>query len=443
MSEDNYNVPASKFIPLLREIVEVADKLAEFYQNVKYKYRQQTARASISSLEICANEFPESIDFFTLKNNIILRNFKHVIRKFEEFIRKVQDIHNYRLFFEPNFIKNEFYGLINEFDEYMKLLKFSIPIEISAKNIDLINKDTDEMKEYLRSIIESTNKEQINKIKEIKLSDNELLQKINMHIQNVENFIRNKDAYDKPKKQDLIRKEISTSAILDPDDFIIDEQTQAPLKELEFKIKRSGRLDLQIGILKTINGSQDIIQYIGLVTINSQQFLVTEWAEYGTLREYYEMKNPDITIRARLALEIAHSDLPMLSFEEAVELTNLKSGSKDSKERSWKTIAKYSETDNDFTAKYWKGYYLFYKLIDFPYSDDERMQLTTDAFKEAADGANTRDAQFMYASCIYKKDPYMAIEYFEKAAEQNYTVAMHNLGLLYYNGKYVDADKKK
>ncbi|CAG8773275.1 22116_t:CDS:1, partial [Racocetra persica] len=155
MSEDNYTVPASKFIPLLREVADKLDKLAEFYQNVKYSrricgvlmIRIQTARASISSLEICANEFPESTDFFTLKNNTILRNFKHVMRKFEEFIRKVQDIHNYRLFFEQNFIKNEFYGLINEFDEYMKLLKFSIPIEISAKNIDLINKDTDEMKE--------------------------------------------------------------------------------------------------------------------------------------------------------------------------------------------------------------------------------------------------------------------------------------------------------
>ncbi|CAG8786166.1 23103_t:CDS:2, partial [Racocetra persica] len=392
------------------------------------------------------------------------------------------------------------------------------------------------------------------------------------------------------------------------------------LKEIESEVKKKvpNTLELQIGILKTINESRDIIKYIGLVTINSQKFLVTEWAEYGTLREYYEMKNPDISVRARLALEIARglnylnayeiyhhdvrsenvlvdylerakitnfelsrsfseavsknidvsmenvrymapekikdntirynsrcevfsfgmllwelaeqklpfsetgltvlaisqlildravnlkfschdvpepwkslvfkatnyrakarpemneilreiglindsfntdaldvsdtddfdasesdSDLQKLSFEEAVELTNHKGVSKDSKERAWKTIAKYSEMDNDFTAKYWKGYYLFNKLISFPYSDDERMQLAADAFKEAADGENIRDAQFMYASCIYKKDPYTAIKYFEKAAEQNYTVAMHNLGLLYYNGKYIDADKKK
>ncbi|CAG8849190.1 34638_t:CDS:1, partial [Racocetra persica] len=77
------------------------------------------------------------------------------------------------------------------------------------------------------------------------------------------------------------------------------------LKELDPKIKKSDRLDLQIGILKTINESRDIIRYVGLVTINFKQFLVTEWAEYGTLREYYIKKNPPITTRARLAFEIA------------------------------------------------------------------------------------------------------------------------------------------
>ncbi|RIB29849.1 kinase-like domain-containing protein [Gigaspora rosea] len=578
--------------------------------------KMQAARASISILKICAGEFPESTDFFTLKNNKALRNFKIITKKIEKFF-KTQN-HNFsRNYRDLNSIKNEFYGLIDEFDNHMRLLNFSMPINInqlsaknkeSAKNIDLVNKDTDEMKEYLRSIVESANKEQINKIEEIKLNDSELLQKISTHIQNVEDFMRIKDAFDDPKKQDLIRKEITMNANLSPDNFIIEEAPirgkvrkwhykpfgkDVALKELlESQKNQPNKLELQIGILKTINESRDIIQYFGLVTINSKQFLVTEWAEYGTLREYYEEKNPNITIRARLALEIArglnyleeyeifhhdvrsanvlvdcfehakitnfelsrnfsvaisksieismenvrymapekindttirynskceklpfsesgltvlaisqlilegamnlkfssdvpkkwqklvlkatqhkakdrpemkevlgkirrindsinttipdasesYNDLPMLSFEKAIEQTKLKNGSK---KRAWDTIAKYSERDNDFTAKYWKGHYLYHKMINFPYSDNERMQLAAEAFKEAADGANLQDAQYMYASCIYKKDPYKAIEYFEKAADQNHTVAMHNLGLLYYLGKYIDADKEK
>ncbi|RIB28080.1 kinase-like domain-containing protein [Gigaspora rosea] len=111
------------------------------------------------------------------------------------------------------------------------------------------------------------------------------------------------------------------NANLSPDNFIIEEAPirgkvqkwhykpfgkDVALKELlESQKNQPNKLELQIGILKTINESRDIIQYFGLVTINSKQFLVTEWAEYGTLREYYETKNPDITIRARLALEIA------------------------------------------------------------------------------------------------------------------------------------------
>ncbi|CAG8777847.1 11482_t:CDS:2, partial [Racocetra fulgida] len=131
-------------------------------------------RASIRSLEICANGFPECTDFFTQENSTNLRNFKLVMRKIEEFIRKLQDIHNPRLFFDPNAIKNiknEFYGLITEFDGYMELLKFLITIEIRQQNIDLINRDIEETREYLLSIMESVNKEQINKIEEIKLSD--------------------------------------------------------------------------------------------------------------------------------------------------------------------------------------------------------------------------------------------------------------------------------
>ncbi|CAG8735279.1 6348_t:CDS:2, partial [Cetraspora pellucida] len=647
MSEDIDNISAQEFVPWLREIAEIVEKLVIFYQNVEHNkricgvlmVRIQAARASINSLEICACEFPESTDFFTPENYINLRNFKLFLKKIEEFIKKVQNIQNYQFFLDKNSIKNEFYDLIDKFDDYMKSLNFSMAINIKhpSKDIELIKKDIDDMKEYLKwimestnkeqidkieEIMESTNKEQIDKIEEITLSNSELLQKITVKI---EDLIRNKNAYDNPKMQKLIRKEIIASASLNPDDFILDQEKpirgrvrkyhykrfgefDVALKELEQKTKMSDRLVLQIGILKNINESRDIVQYIGLVTINSRQFLVTQWAENGTLREYYVKRNPDIKIRARLALEIArglnyleaykifhhdvrsenvlvdyfehakitkfefsrsigdavsstnldvtmenvrymapekinnsalrynskcevfsfgmllwelaeqklpfsetgntvlaisqlivdntmnlkfsshdvpkkwkslvskatqykaidrpemkeilrkirfinesintttpdasdsHNDLQTLTFNEAIEQTNLKNGSK---ERAWKTIVKYSEKKDDFTAKFWKGYYLFYKLVKFPYSDDERIQLAAKAFKEAADGANHKEAQFMYASCIYKKIPSEAIKYFKMAAAQQHTISMHNLGLLYYNGKYIDVDKKE
>ncbi|CAG8848757.1 24621_t:CDS:1, partial [Racocetra persica] len=86
------------------------------------------------------------------------------------------------------------------------------------------------------------------------------------------------------------------------------------------------------------------------------QFLVTEWAEYGTLREYYEMKNPDITIRARLALEIArglnylnaykifHHDVRsenvLVDYLEHAKITNFE-WSRDFKESSFMEIIRY------------------------------------------------------------------------------------------------------
>ncbi|CAG8713468.1 13983_t:CDS:2 [Gigaspora margarita] len=626
---------ASKFIPLLREIAEFAGGLIELYQNAKYNrricgvlmIRIQSALASIKSLEIYANDFPESTDFFTPKNNALLRNFQLVMKKIEEFIKKIQNINNYRLFFQANSIKQEFEELTKEFDDYMTSLNFKMIVDMkqqSKRDLESINKDTNDMKMHLQSISESVNfsKEQINQIAKNKSNDSELLQKISISVQNIENFTRIKNAYDKPEKQALIGEEIITSVCLNYYDFIVDNETpirgkvrkwhykpfgeyEVALKELESNKNKPEKLELQVGILKTINESRDIIQYLGLVTMDSKQYLVTEWAEYGTLREYYEKKNPDITVRSRLALEIARGlnyleaykiyhhdvrsenilvdylehakitnfelsrgfseaiksksiDLSMenvrymapekikernkirynskcevfsfgmllwelaeqklpfsdtgltvlaisqliiddtmnlkfsspdvpdkwkslvydatrhkpnlrpemkdvlrnikiinesintvtsdeselfddLSLEEAIEHSKRKNGSKD---KAWESIVKYSEL-NDFTAKFWKGFYLYHKLINFQYSDEERIQLAAKLFKEAADGANLKEAQYMYASCIYKDDPITAIKYFEKAAEQNHTAAMHNLGLLYYHGKKIDVDKEK
>ncbi|CAG8642131.1 8763_t:CDS:2 [Dentiscutata erythropus] len=570
-------VTANQFIPLLREISEFASRLLELYQNAKYNRR------------ICG---------------VLMVRIQSALA-IEEFIKKIQNINNFRLFFQSNSIKQEFEELTNDFDGYMRSLNFTMIIDMkqqSKRDLDSINKDT-------------------NDVKEIKSNDSELLQKINISVQNIENFTRIRNAFESRDKQVLIREEISANACLNLDDFTVNEETpirgkvrkwhykpfgeyEVALKELELNKQKPERLDLQIGILKTINESRDIIQYLGLVTMNSKQYLVTEWAEYGTLREYYEKKNPDITVRSRLAMEIARGlnyleaykiyhhdvrsenilidylerakitnfelsrvfseavsksidvsmdnvrymapekikdrknvrynskcevfsfgmllwelaeqkvpfadtgltilaisqlivdntmnlkfsskDVPErwkdlvydatcfrprdrpemkevlrkirkinesinttttdeskssgdLSLEEAIEQTKLKSGSKD---RAWKSIVKYSEL-NDLTAKYWKGHYLYHKVINFQYSDEERTKLAVKSFKEAADGANLKEAQYMYASCIYKEDPITAIEYYEKAAEQSHTAAMHNLGLLYYYGKKIDVDQEK
>ncbi|KAF0515755.1 kinase-like protein [Gigaspora margarita] len=442
----------------------------------------QAARASISILKICAGEFPESTDFFTLKNNTALRNFKIIIKKIEKFF-KTQN-HNFsRNFRDLNSIKNEFYGLIDEFDNHMRLLNFSMPINInqqsakdkeSAKNFDLVNKDTDEMKE--QELIR----------KEITMNAN--LSPDNFIIEEAPIRGKVRKWHYKPFAKDVALKELLESQKNKPNnlDLQIDITIRARLaleiarglnyleeyeifhhdvrsanvlvdcfehaKTTNFELSRN----FSVAISKSIDISMENVRYMAPEKINNTTIRYNSKCEFrNALWELAEQKLPfsesgltvfaisQLILDGAMNLKFSSYDVPKKWKQlvlKAIEQTKLKNGSK---KRAWETIAKYSEIGNDFTAKYWKGHYLYHKVINFPYSDNERMQLAAEAFKEAADGANLQDAQYMYASCIYKKDPYKAIEYFEKAADQNHTVAMHNLGLLYYLGKHIDVDKKK
>ncbi|PKK63270.1 hypothetical protein RhiirC2_758450, partial [Rhizophagus irregularis] len=43
----------------------------------------------------------------------------------------------------------------------------------------------------------------------------------------------------------------------------------------------------QVPILKKLNSCNNIIKFYGLVPDGNKWYLVTEWAEYGNLREFY------------------------------------------------------------------------------------------------------------------------------------------------------------
>ncbi|CAG8472019.1 1017_t:CDS:2, partial [Scutellospora calospora] len=598
-------IPAIQFLPLFGEIGELACGLIKLYQDAKYNrricgmliIRVQDALASINKLEVYAKDFPEITTFFTKENNITLRNFKFVMKRIENFIKEIQNLSKFQKFIQSNSIKQTFEEITSEFDRYMKSLNFALNIganlqlAINRKESIALNKDMEDMKELMLSLSSS--------------------------IQNIEMFTKCKDAFDKSEGQDLINKELIDKALLNPEDFTTPDEirgkvqkwyyklhsdTEVALKEIDTETnKQIQNLELQIGLLKIINESRDIIQYFGLVTINNKKFLVTEWAKYGNLREYYQAKNPDIAIRTKFALEIARGlcflealkiyhhdvrsenvmidyteraklanfglsrgftkatrsidlsmdyvrymapekikdhqktsytskcevfsfgmllweiaeqkvpffetnltilaisqkildnamnlefssndvpnkwkelvfeDRPSLnevhrklrkinetittnnnittqsvsepvsgtfSLEEAIRQTRSKNGSK---EKAWETIKSFAES-NDFTAKYWKGYYLYHKLITFSYTDKVRIQLATESFKEAADEANIVEAQYMYAICISKTKPEIATEYFIKASNQGHEASMHNLGLMYYHGKGIDKNEEE
>ncbi|PKY54745.1 kinase-like protein, partial [Rhizophagus irregularis] len=65
---------------------------------------------------------------------------------------------------------------------------------------------------------------------------------------------------------------------------------------------------------------QNIIKFYGLTCEGNKWYLVTEWAEYGNLREFYtEYKDQfDVRLKLRVSLDIARG----LNFLRAVEIVH-------------------------------------------------------------------------------------------------------------------------
>lgn len=131
---------------------------------------------------------------------------------------------------------------------------------------------------------------------------------------------------------------------------------------------------------------------------------------------------------------------PLSPVEEIMDIRNmtieagLKAHKKKDNKKAWECFVVNSELGKT-NAKYWQGYYLNKGYIGE--KDVEKAKLL---IKEAADEGDS-EAQLYYAFTFAKSDSF--VEYLTKAADGGSTIAQHNLGILYLNGKSVEANEEK
>ncbi|CAG8729175.1 32512_t:CDS:2 [Gigaspora margarita] len=108
-------------------------------------------------------------------------------------------------------------------------------------------------------------------------------------------------------------------------------------------------------------------------------------------------------------------------------------------EMAFKCFNAYAKL-GDLKAKYFVGYYLYRKLIDTPYTEEERERRAVQLFKEVADASDeVPDAQLKYGLCLFhgtgvEKNFPEAAKYFKKAADNGLVVGMYNVGNILYTG---------
>ena len=102
---------------------------------------------------------------------------------------------------------------------------------------------------------------------------------------------------------------------------------------------------------------------------------------------------------------------------------------------------------NQIKAKYYKAYYISRGLVKAPKDKDK---IVAELFKEVADDEANEfpEAKVRYGDCLYngkgvEQDFPKALEYFERAADDGFKVAMYNAGNLYWNGIVGAKDMKR
>ncbi|CAG8764982.1 913_t:CDS:2, partial [Acaulospora morrowiae] len=300
------------------------------------------ASAAIQNLKIRKEE---NRQFFTETNLVLLSKLKKVMIKIAKYIKEIREFKWLRRYFTSKSIEETFRLLTTEFDGYISSLNFSIIIELKMQNekdCAALKHDTHETNQLLLQLVESVNynkefRDDVTKIKDGVMDIKECVQDIKnikdcVHdivtmLKHFEEFSTMKKLFNNLQSSQYkseLKEEDFIDSLLNLGDFTFAERSRGGIQkwirnsdhlELAFTEINSNLLSkehqksllFEVSLLKKLRGSRDIVQFYGLVKdeYRSKMYLVTEWSQYGNLREYYKQKKLKPSIKLQIALDIA------------------------------------------------------------------------------------------------------------------------------------------
>ncbi|CAG8666644.1 14004_t:CDS:2 [Cetraspora pellucida] len=319
-------LPFTKFFPLIGDVASIFRELVDIYQTAEHNKRicgvlldrVGAAEAAVRNLDIRRDD---NRQFFTERNYIIFRKFIGVIKRIKNFANEISQITGLRKYLQAKSISQTFNELTTDFDGYMRSLSFSITIEnqIQAeKDRQVLKEDTEALKQFLDKIDGGIT---------------DMDHKINIVIEEVYALKSTFERQQKAHHDQCPITEIVADELLKAEDYfppetvrgkVVKRTRRADMVKLAFKEVSVQRLPhdmrdnihAQVTILKRIRDSQEITRFFGLAKENDLLYLVTEWAEFGNLKEYYTKYQVDLDLKLNFALEVSRG----LNFLASVQI---------------------------------------------------------------------------------------------------------------------------
>ncbi|RGB35434.1 kinase-like domain-containing protein [Rhizophagus diaphanus] len=323
----NVAVPFANFLPLIGEVSRLLKDIVDIYQTAEHNKRicgvmldrVTIAESAIKNLKVRREE---NEDFFSEENYINLQKLVTVVSKIRKFLAEISQLKGLQKYIQAKNIEKTTMDLNKEFDFTIQLLEFAFMVDFSARN-DIDNKkikaDIEDLTEYLQVIgggLTDTNKNVSDLVVQLSVLNKTIMDKTETNI--FQNELLPYNDFDETEVDENIGKKIKKFKRIKNgiNDFVAlklvaDESSN---EEAKNNIKN------QVTILRKLEECHNIIQFFGLTTTDGNKwFLVTEWAEYGNLREFYNTYGPlDVKVKLLFALDISRG----LNFLRAVEIVH-------------------------------------------------------------------------------------------------------------------------
>ncbi|GBC47185.2 kinase-like domain-containing protein [Rhizophagus irregularis DAOM 181602=DAOM 197198] len=283
----NTIVPFSKFIPLTTEVVNLLDQIMELYHSAEHNKRicgalidrVSAAESAIRNLKIRSEQ---NENFFNQKKLILLQTLINNIHQIKRFVEEVGQLKGLIKYAPVKSIEKKFKELCGDFDSNAAALNFANTVDSrnqAENDKNALRQDMDYLIKYIDEILGGMTN--INKYEDTsEARGNKIRKCVN-------------------KKNGEI---VGFKCIADEKD---NEGSMNNVKD-------------QISILEKLLVCDNILKFYGVIYNEERWYLITEWAELGNLKEYYNNYDFDVKKKLRFAADIARG----LNFLRAIKIVH-------------------------------------------------------------------------------------------------------------------------
>ncbi|CAI2190218.1 11641_t:CDS:2 [Funneliformis geosporum] len=329
----NITVPFAKFVPLIADVANILDQIVDLYQSAEHNKRicgvlidrVSAAEAAVRNLKIRRDQ---NKTFFNQQNLILLQRLVHNIQQIRRFVNEVSQVKGLKKYAQAKSIEKSFNELCRDFDSHVATLHFAITVDSrnqAENDKEALRNDLADLSKYLDDIgsgITDNNKHVAQLVTQLIVMNSTME---NLHAEQIKNnntesqgkidnifkeerlplndYKPTHDDRGSKVKKWISKKtddEVAFKAVADEND----------LEEYKNSIKN------QVTILKKLKDCQSILRFYGIASDGEKWYTVTEWAELGNLREYYNKYDFDIRKKLSFAVDIARG----LNFLKSIEI---------------------------------------------------------------------------------------------------------------------------